>query len=229
MNKNVIYTVIINNYDKLQDPEIVTLGWDYICFANTDIQSNIWKIKKIQIDPSFSDRKNARKIKILYHNYVNEYDTSIYVPGYSLIKINLDIVKDLLQPDYNFVSLNHPRRKCIYDEAKNMIRYTGDPGNRIKKQINYYKENNMPKKIGLAACGLLVRKIKDRYSQKHCELWWDEILKYSPRDQISFMYIYWKHNLINLRKWNFRNFNKYFQGKEHHINAKEYIQKHAAD
>ncbi len=228
-NKNVIYTVIIGDYDNLVDPEVVTPGWDYICFTDTDKKSDVWEVRKIELDPNLSNRKNARKIKILYHHFVGEYDTTIYVPGYSLIQIDLNLVANLLEPSYNIVSLNHPRRKCIYDEADTMIAYTGDPGGKIKKQINYYKEQGMPVKFSLAACGILVRKGEDKAARKHCELWWEEIVRYSPRDQISFMYIYWKYNLISLRKWRFRNFNKFFQGKNHHIKNKEYIQKHAAD
>lgn len=208
---------------------MITPGWDYICFTDTNKKSNVWEVRKVEIDPNLSNRKNARKIKILYHHFVGEYDTTIYVPGYSLIKIDLNIIADLLKPSYNMAALTPNRRKCIYQEANEIMLYTGDPGGRIKRQIDHYKNNSMPERIGLVACGLLVRKVGDEATQKHCELWWEEILKHSPRDQISFMYIYWKYNLINLNKWGFRYFSRYFQGKNHHIKDKRYIQKHAAD
>ncbi len=228
-NKNVIYTVIIGDYDKLHDPEVITPGWDYVCFTDTDKVSNVWQIRRIKLDPDLSNRKLARKVKILYHHFVGEYDTSVYVPGYALIKIDLNIISDLLKPSYNIVALTPNRRKCIYDEAANIIFYTGDPGNRIKKQIDIYRKDGMPIKLGLVAGGLLVRKLGDVASQKHCELWWEEILKHSPRDQISFMYVYWKYNLINYTRWGFRYFNRYFQGEDHHVKDKKHIQKHAAD
>jgi len=43
------------------------------------------------------------------------------------------------------------------------------------------------------------------------------------------MYVLWKYNLINIKKWEFDNIYKYFLGKDYHIGKKRDIQKHAAD
>jgi hypothetical protein len=228
-NKNVIYTSIVGNYDKLHEPKIITPGWDYICFTDTDKTSDVWKINKIKLDPNLSNRKLSRKIKTLYHHFVKGYDVVIHVMGCSIININLNIISDLLISPYNMVALTHPYRDCVYDEAKEFIKSTGDPGGRIKKQIDFYKKEGMPKKYPLTACTMIVRKGNDKLVQKHCELWWEEILKYSPRDQISFPYICWKYNLINLRKWEFNNVYKYFIGTSFHNGGKRWLAKHSAD
>lgn len=229
MNKNVVYSVIIGEYDHLVDPNIITPGWDYVCFTDTDKKSDVWKICKVETDPNLSNRKLSRKIQILYHHYLANYETTIVIPGYSLININLDNVVESFGEFYDVVLLNHPRRKCIYDESEYFIQCTGDPGGQIKQQMQYYKDQGMPAKLGLAACGLIIRKVQNKNVQKHCELWWEEVLKYSNNDQISFMYIYWKYNLINFKKWGFRYFDRYFRCGRHHVGEKEYIMKHAAD
>ena len=229
MNKNVIYTAIIGNYDNLHDPVIVTEGWDYICFTdNKNMKSDIWQIKHIEKDTELSDRKNARKYKILYHLFVGEYNNTIYVPGLNVIKVDLNDVISLLKPEYDMVALGHPRRKCIYDEAKYIIKITNDPTGMIKKQIEQYDNDGMPKKIGLFACGLLIRRGNQKNVIKFCKLWWNEILKYSPRDQISFTYLSWKYKLIKIRKLGFRFFNTHFEDKRHnHIGTKDKIQRNA--
>jgi hypothetical protein len=48
--KKVIYTCIFGNYDLLRDPLIVNEKWDYICFTDQDIKSNVWIIEKITND-----------------------------------------------------------------------------------------------------------------------------------------------------------------------------------
>jgi len=32
--KKVVFTFIINGYDTLKDPTIVTPGWDYLCYSD---------------------------------------------------------------------------------------------------------------------------------------------------------------------------------------------------
>ena len=44
--KKVIYTAIFGDYDSLPEPDYIPNGFDFICFTDTDIKSNIWKIKK---------------------------------------------------------------------------------------------------------------------------------------------------------------------------------------
>ena len=229
MNRNVVYNTIIGDYDDLNDPEIITPGWDYVCFTDQDIKSNIWEIRKVEKDPSLSNRRVSRKIEMLYHNYLGEYDTTIKVPGYATISIDLNIVASLLGNSYDMVLLNHPRRKCSYDEMNHYIHLSGDPDGRIKKQIEKYESEGMPRKLGLAACGLVVRKIGNKNVEKFCELWWEQVLNYGSNDQFSFMYIYWKYGLINFYKWGFRNFNSYIQGKNTHKFSQEYLYKHMAD
>ena len=45
--KKVIYTSIFGGYDQLPDPIYTPKGWDFICFTDSDIKSNIWKIEKV--------------------------------------------------------------------------------------------------------------------------------------------------------------------------------------
>ena len=42
--KKVVFTFIINGYDTLKDPTIVTPGWDYLCFSDEGLSSEVPKI-----------------------------------------------------------------------------------------------------------------------------------------------------------------------------------------
>ena len=228
-NKNVVYNIIFGDWDELNEPAIVTPGWDYVCFTDTDKKSDVWEIRKVEKDPSLSDRRNSRKIEILYHHYLGEYETTIKVPGYAVLNIDLNEIADLLGDSYDMVLLNHPRRKCTYDEFQYYIDVSGDPEGVLAKQMERYKKEGMPVRLGLVACGMVVRKIGNKNVEKFCELWWDEVLNYSSNDQHSFMYIYWKYGLIKYRKWGFRYFNKFIRCGKHHAVNKEYVYKHLLD
>ena len=81
-NKKVIYTCISGDYDILNEPIVINKEWDYICFTDSDIQSEHWTIKKIPDDCKYdvnettgeqielSKVKIARKIKINSHLYL---------------------------------------------------------------------------------------------------------------------------------------------------------------
>jgi len=47
-NKNVVYTIIIGNYDDLKEPEIVSPDFDYVCLTDRDdLTSPTWKFIKV--------------------------------------------------------------------------------------------------------------------------------------------------------------------------------------
>ena len=225
-NKNVIYCPIIGRFDTLHDPEIITPGWDYICFTDDkDLKSNTWDIRLIKKDPNLSNAQMAKKIIIMYHHYVPDYDLSILVPGYNVIKVNLDyfVNKYFSKKDnltYDMLVLKHPknRRKCCYRVANFVANRTKDPKAKkaILDQRAYYFKKGMPICIPSHPTGITIRRKGNKNLEKHCELWWNEILKHSTRDQLSLGYILWKYNLIKCKSIDYKNFNVFFQGNEIH-------------
>ena len=78
MNKIVIYTSIFGGYDNLPNVSFKPENCDFICFTDSDIQSNGWNIIRVPVlyeDPN----RNAKRYKILPHRYLSEYDISIYM------------------------------------------------------------------------------------------------------------------------------------------------------
>ena len=98
MNKKVIYTAISGDSHYLHDPEVISLGYDYICFTDSDCyKSDIWNIKKIT--PLYSHGGlNNRKYKVLPHRFLSNYEFSIYVDGDLKITSDLDILAQKLHP-----------------------------------------------------------------------------------------------------------------------------------
>ncbi len=42
----VIYTAIIGGYDELVEPDYKPEGWDFVCFTDRELESDIWEIRK---------------------------------------------------------------------------------------------------------------------------------------------------------------------------------------
>lgn len=196
--KKVVYTILLgNNNLKLNEPEFKNDDWSLICFTDRDIKSEHWNLVKVKHkDPL----KKSREIKIKCDQFI-DFDICIYTDSQFTIKCDLDnFVNTNL--NHNFAVMKHTQRKCAYKEALHCINKNKGDKNTIRKQIESYREDGFPKKFGLYACGILIRK-NESTIMDFMKLWYEEIKKYTYRDQISFPYVLWK-NPIKMDVMDFR-------------------------
>ena len=199
MNKICVYTCITGNYDQLHIPAVIDNNIDYICFTdNQNLKSNIWKILPIPNELKYlSLVKQQRIIKICPHRYLSDYDISIWIDGN--IRICNSLNDFISQYDLNkipFYTRIHPHRNCIYTEAKKVIDIKKDSTDIVQIQIDKYKKEKYPEKIGMVETGILLRKHNNNQCKLLCYAWAEELLKHSHRDQLSFNYICWKYKFI---------------------------------
>lgn len=185
--KIVVYTCITNDKDTLK-PLNKEKGVDYVCFSDKLIKSDTWEIKKSTNDSS-DPRRNARKHKILSHKYFPDYDYSIWVDGSIFPSENIKRLIESLNTDVGV--FKHQDRDCLYKEAHTCIYYKLDEEDKILSQIDKYSREGYPEKNGLVESRVLVRKHTKEVNEFN-ELWWNELINGSRRDQISFNYCIWK-------------------------------------
>ncbi len=201
--KKVVYTAIFGNKDKLIEPQYVPDDFDFICFTDQDFDSQVWQIRKVK--GNFDNpRLSAKIFKILPHRYLPEYELSIWVDGNILIKGNINKLVDkyLSQAPLAFFdhrNLQLDARSCIYQEAEALLEMAKkgkikDDPNIIKKQVGDYRLQGYPEQNGLIVGGIILRKHNLPEVINLMEKWWEEINKYSIRDQLSFNFVAWQNN-----------------------------------
>ena len=196
MNKKVIYTCIIGDYDTLKEPLIKTKGWDYICFTDQEFKSDTWKIIKV----GKSDVKEQRKKKIFNKFILDDYRASIWVDG--SIYINTDLDEFVYQNcDSEFSLMKHPSRDCIYKEAAAVLMLGKDKYEIVTNQTHAYQAEGFPFNQGMVATGVMYRKHTEDV-KTFCKHWWKQVDEYSHRDQLSFNYVDWFFP-INYRTFSF--------------------------
>lgn len=218
--KKVIYTAIIGDYDDLHNPTVVTPGWSYVCFTSNENlfakrKDYIWDIRLVR-DPSLSNIKFARKIKVLHQDFLVGYDLSIWVDSNIRVTSNLDTFVERYHKN-DLTILQHPDRKCIYEEAMACIRMRKGFKNVIESQMTYYRKCGYPINNGLVASRILIRPFNEKVRYFMNE-WWNQISTHSQRDQLSFNFVLWEiplditlipHNVVKtdfqLRKHKFGN------------------------
>ena len=189
--KIAIYTVSTGKYDNIKNPIFVDDSIDYYIFTEQNLSENsVWK--KIDIPTEIKKMPSldqARFIKTHPHMFFQDYDYSVFIDG------NVRITCDIKPLIYTMVEKNsvigihrHQVRDCIYQEAK-AIYAAGKANNKIlKSQIKKYKKDHFPKHYGLFETNIVIRRHNDFECIKIMEDWWNEMDKWTKRDQLSFTY-----------------------------------------
>ena len=224
MNKIVIYTAIFGGKDNLLEPDFIPDNCDFICFTDSSFHSPVWQIRSGEMynnDPV----RSARRYKILAHKFLPEYEHSIWIDGNFILRgdVNTLINKVLFKNPmavYDHVKTIGDSRNTVQAEAE-AIAILAKKGNFkddpviIHKQLNIYKDLGFKDDNGLISSGILFRRHNEKNVIKTMEDWWQELVKYSRRDQISFNYAAWKNHLdfIYIQE-NIRD-NLFFNMKQH--------------
>lgn len=197
MNKNLIYTAIIGDYDVLMEPKIITKGWDYFCITNNKkikAQSgSVWKIHYIE-DKKLTDPKLARKIKMLFFEVsvlkFKRYHVNIWHDAN--IQINCNLNKFIEGRNDEFYIMSHPERLNVLDEVNFCAKRDKGTPDIMNRQMQDYIADGFPDNAGLCASGLMIRRDTPKVRRLMTK-WFNEVKKYSKRDQISFNYVLWKN------------------------------------
>ncbi len=217
-NKIVVYTALVGDYDELKIPECLNPEIDYVCFSNYFYGGpNPWKIKYIDYFDE-DQTKIARYYKLNPHKLFPDYDIAIWIDATLLIKRGNDF-KELIEKhtlSNKIVSVaKHPNRPDVYSEAEACMHLKKDTSGIIEKQINYYKKEGLPRDHILAETMLLISNLNNQKTIKFFNDWWNQILTYSKRDQISLSYVLFNNrvspNILFDENFNFRFDNKYFK------------------
>ncbi len=200
----ICYTALFGPYEELKTPSILTPNWRYICFTDQPLTSDVWEI--VQTVPMLSPRMSSRHIKIC-SSLIAETDQSIWVDASFRIDVDLDEFW-ARNARGSFSAARHPLRDDCDEEILACIISNRCDLPTLQAQREAYKD--IPKHNGVISSGILLRTPE---SIPLCTAWWDELIKWSTRDQVAFCrvspnfehhmfdfdyrrekeFIYWKH------------------------------------
>ena len=194
----MVYTVNLGNYDTIKKiPK--QKGFDYFLFTDenkVDFNDTNWtiiSIPKIVENLNISIIKKQRFIKTHPHLFFSNYDISIYIDGIYTIKGDLnEFLLRILTNSLSIYALEHPWRNSIRQEFLAVKKFKKENKSNIFKLRNRYNKSNFPDKNGLIESCIIIRKHNDINCINIMDEWFDNIEKYSHRDQLSFNYIIWK-------------------------------------
>ena len=211
--KSVVYTAITGEYDELKRQR--QGDWDYVAFTDKGVRQNGLDVRKIDKGQTLDNNRRAKWYKLNPHMLFPDYDISIWIDG------SVEVIGDLNElivslRVFKWGAFKHYSRDCIFDEAFACAIAQKDAPDLMSKQIaKYMVGDGYPRHNGLCENTIIVRKHNDDLVKKVDTDWWEEVKKWSKRDQLSLNYVLWKNKLdYNLIKGNVYD-NGYFKVNKH--------------
>ncbi len=199
-----VYTAIFGKKDDLLTPRVIPPNCDFICFTDQPITSKIWEVRRVEA-PLPDTTRCARRYKILAHEYLPEYELSMWVDG------NVQLLKDPTPlfmkylSDANLAVIDHgvssimPLHTLLEHEARLFVMdkegKAQDDSEIIRKQGASYRSAGYPDTNGVAWTLLLLRRHNAPDLVRTMNAWWAELVAWSKRDQMSFNYVAWNEKL----------------------------------
>ena len=150
---------------------------------------------EVIIDPldGLDPARASRRAKLMPHRYLPE-DWSIWLDNKSRLKRDPVEIIAALQAQSNaaFFAYPHFRRDCVYHELQTCWENGLDDYRVLKDRQRTYRAEGMPEHAGLIEGHFIARRHHDPAAAAFGEQWFDQVRRYSRRDQISFPYLVWK-------------------------------------
>ena len=94
----------------------------------------------------------------------------------------------------NIAIHRHQVRDCIYSEGRAVLATGKALSKDVHNQLRKYDREGFPKHYGLFETNIIIRNHNNEECINIMEDWWNEMVQWTKRDQLSFTYALWKNN-----------------------------------
>ncbi|KAL9244177.1 hypothetical protein vseg_017980 [Gypsophila vaccaria] len=188
--------------------------WDEITLSTQEMQQKKvgddhhigkWRIVIVRNLPFTDQRLNGKIPKMLAHRLFPNARYSIWVDSKSQFRRDpLGVLEALLWRSKSVLAISqHGARSSVYDEAKAVVKKNKATPEEVEVQITQYRRDGLPEdkrfhgKKALAEASIIVREHTPLSNLFTC-LWFNEVVRFTSRDQLSFPYVLWRLNLMDI-------------------------------
>lgn len=188
-----IYTALVGAKEALNDPlrhlpadAATDLELDFVCVTDSrDLRSDVWRFHLLP-HAHLPAEKLSRRPKAMPHEYFPESRYSLYIDNtvtFRRLPHSSDLATD--QP-YLLRAFRHPSRASMPEEADAVALLGYDDIETICRQLDFYGAATPLNDIApLTAATVLLRSHHSEPVRRFGTLWWESLLAFSKRDQLS--------------------------------------------
>ena len=190
--RGCVYTVLLGGYEQLtEQPVADESGLDFVCFTDEpSLESETWSIRLVRPLLAHDAPRSQRALKIRAHAAVPAYDVSVYIDNSVLLKVPPEyLLAELLPADAGLAAIAHSFRNSVAAEFDAVVDVRLDLPDRCAEQREHYRlEDPASLELGPLSGGLLLRRHHQPAVAAAMDLWFQHVLRYSRRDQLSLRY-----------------------------------------
>lgn len=192
--KIAIVTSYSKGYDILKPHEVLDDRFDYIVYTDEKIEGlGIFDVRPLP-KPQLDSPRAIRYVKTHPHVLLPEYDIVVWIDASLMIVGDIyPLIKSFARSGLAVGSGVHPQRENIYEEFKANVERNKENYKIMKRQIDFYKKQGF-EHSDLSENTLLMFNNKHAKLRPTLETWWQQIMRFSRRDQLSFNYSLAKNN-----------------------------------
>jgi len=189
--KKLLYSILVGEHDYLNEIATREANWDYICFTdNPTLTSDTWEIRFLENSQGLDPVRLSRYYKIKNHLVDQSYDYSVYVDANFRIRGKLDCFLGNTLADSRPLSMFlHPFHHSLAQEVELCIDLKKDREELLRDQYDFYvKEQQCINVLPHIAASVIIRQTKDPSVIRLMEIWFEQLMNWSRRDQVAFNY-----------------------------------------
>ncbi|XP_050203658.1 probable hexosyltransferase MUCI70 [Mercurialis annua] len=186
--------------------------WDEITLAAQDLKGHRagedrfigkWRIVIVRDLPFADQRLNGKIPKMLGHRLFPNAKYSIWVDSKSQFRRDpLGVLEALLWRPNSVLAISlHGARSNVYEEAIAVVKKHKAAPEEVELQLSQYRRDGLPAdkryngKKALNEASVIVREHTPLSNLFMC-LWFNEVVRFTSRDQLSFPYVLWRLKVL---------------------------------
>jgi uncharacterized coiled-coil protein SlyX len=185
-----VYTALLGGYEALtEQPLADTSALPFICFTDDpELRSDTWEVRVVppllELDPV----RSARALKLTGHEDLAAYDETLWIDARVRLTADPATILDEWLAGVDLATARHSYRANVVTEFEVVLLAGLDESSRLYEQLTHYS-TLAPELLEAAVpwTAMLARRRTPEVARA-MEEWLLQVLRYSRRDQLSFVH-----------------------------------------
>jgi hypothetical protein len=186
-----VYTALLGQYEQLNEqPVAASTDIEFVCFTDDpELTSDSWDVRLVS--PRFPSDivRSARFIKVIGPELLADYDESLWIDNTVVLRQRPDELLDAWLHDRDIAVPSHGYRSSVLGEFDAVVAAGYDEPSRVYEQLIHYSTLGHEALREPPYWTALLARRRSSEIDRTMHLWWDHLLRYSRRDQLSFNFV----------------------------------------
>lgn len=185
--RRVVYTALMGRYEQLNEQPLAEQSdVEFICFTDDiELRSDSWVIRIVEPRFPLDSVRSARYLKVRGTDLLSDYDETLWIDNSVRLRVTPEVLLADWLTDSDLAIPNHGWRTSVMGEFDAVAADGYDDPSRVYEQLIHYS-TILPATLHETPywTALLARR-RTADVDAAMALWWDHLLRYSRRDQLS--------------------------------------------